>query len=155
MQTTWSKEEVPTDLPASDEAAWALVVDDNVIDHHMAGRFVERATGLKVEHAGDDKEAVKVLKQGTPSIVLTDSRPSMCGICELVDHIAVNYPTMSRGSIFSMSVRIVFRSSITGMRTCLRLKARSWRVSPVARSPAWRMAVKGSRIGSLAPSLSR
>jgi len=92
MQTAWPTEEVKMEQPAPEEAGWALVVDDNAMDRRTAAKFVERSTGLKVQYAADGKEALKALKQGTPSVVLTDMQmPNMDGL-ELVDQITVNYP---------------------------------------------------------------
>jgi len=90
MQAMCSIEDVGAEQTAP--AGWALVVDDNAMDRLTAGTFVKRATGLHVLYAADGKEALKALKQGTPSIVLTDMlMPKIDGL-ELVDDIAINYP---------------------------------------------------------------
>jgi len=94
VQTDRPIEKATIEPSVSEETAWALVVDDNAIDRRTAGKFVERATALEVRTVCDGEEAVKALRQGTPSIVLTDLQMPKMGGLELVEEIAANYPTV-------------------------------------------------------------
>ena len=55
---------------------------------------------------------------------------------------------ISRRSMSFMSVVTAFRSSTTGSSTCLRLKARSWRVRSAARPAVRWISSMPRRIGS-------
>lgn len=68
-----------------------LVVDDAVLDQRLAGGFVESAGCVPV-YASNGEEALEVIAQSLPDIVLTDLQmPQLDGL-ELVRRMAVEYP---------------------------------------------------------------
>jgi CheY-like chemotaxis protein/anti-sigma regulatory factor (Ser/Thr protein kinase) len=69
-----------------------LVVDDSPVDRRLAGALVEKRLGLNVAYAADGKEAVAIIDQAAPDLVLTDLQmPHMSGL-ELVEHIRRRHP---------------------------------------------------------------
>jgi len=69
-----------------------LVVDDSPVDRHLAGKLLEKASGLMVAYASDGREALKVMDQKPPDLVLTDLQmPEMNGL-ELVEEIRNRHP---------------------------------------------------------------
>ena len=76
-----------------DEAGFTvLVVDDNPIDRHVAGRMIERDLGWRVEYASDGREALAVLDSLRPNLILTDLfMPEVDGL-ELVVTVRQRFP---------------------------------------------------------------
>jgi len=72
-----------------------LIVDDSVIDRHLAGAIVQKLEGWKASFAGNGAEALQSLKTGLlPDMVLTDMlMPEMDGL-ELVQAIRNQYPLL-------------------------------------------------------------
>ncbi len=72
-----------------------LIVDDSVIDRHLAGAIVQKLEGWKATFAGNGVEALQLLKSGAlPDLVLTDMlMPEMDGL-ELVQSIRNQYPLL-------------------------------------------------------------
>jgi CheY-like chemotaxis protein/anti-sigma regulatory factor (Ser/Thr protein kinase) len=61
-----------------------LVVDDSAVDRQLASRLIEKQSYLTVAHASDGAQALSVIRQQRPDIVLTDlCMPGMDGL-ELV-----------------------------------------------------------------------
>lgn len=79
--------------PASGpESNTVLVVDDSVIDRHLAGAIIQKQEGWIATFAGNGVEALEVLKTQQPALVLTDMlMPEMDGL-ELVQAIRTAYP---------------------------------------------------------------
>lgn len=81
--------------PASEAAAAAhtvLVVDDSAMDRHLAGAIVQKCEGWQPLFASHGKEALEILRQQEPDVVLTDLlMPEMDGL-ELVRAIRVQHP---------------------------------------------------------------
>jgi CheY-like chemotaxis protein/anti-sigma regulatory factor (Ser/Thr protein kinase) len=75
------------DAPASQAASAAhtvLIVDDSAMDRHLAGAIVQKCDGWQALFAADGREALEMLRQKTPDVVLTDMlMPEMDGL-ELV-----------------------------------------------------------------------
>ncbi len=64
----------------------ALVVDDSMLIRHTVCRFLE-AKNIKVEAASNGVEAMKILNDFTPDLIITDlSMPQMSG-SELISEI--------------------------------------------------------------------
>ena len=97
MLTTVQEPREPKALPplaklADVKEATVLVVDDTRIDRLLAGRVVERCPGLRVVYASNGAEAIAVIEQGAPNIVLTDLKmPVMDGLA-LVSEIRERHP---------------------------------------------------------------
>jgi CheY-like chemotaxis protein len=71
-----------------------LVVDDNAMDRHLAGKIVQKLGGWQVAFAGNGVEALTALEQQVPDIVLTDMlMPEMDGL-QLVQAIRIKYPSL-------------------------------------------------------------
>jgi CheY-like chemotaxis protein/anti-sigma regulatory factor (Ser/Thr protein kinase) len=71
-----------------------LVVDDNAFDRNLAGKLLEKGTGLTVVHAADGKEALVVIDKEEPDLVVTDLQmPEMSGL-ELVEEIKSKHPSL-------------------------------------------------------------
>jgi CheY-like chemotaxis protein len=72
-----------------------LIVDDSVIDRHLAGAIVQKLENWKASFAGNGVEALQQLKSGLlPDLVLTDMlMPEMDGL-ELVQAIRNQYPLL-------------------------------------------------------------
>src|SRR5579872_5620402 len=69
-----------------------LVVDDSLMDRHLAGAIVQKLEGWQAVFAGNGKEALDAMAQQTPDIVLTDMlMPEMDGL-ELVQAVRTRYP---------------------------------------------------------------
>jgi CheY-like chemotaxis protein len=69
-----------------------LVVDDSVIERHLAGRLIEKAGGLTVLSASDGREALEVIERQRPAVVLTDMQmPELDGLA-LVKEVRSRYP---------------------------------------------------------------
>ena len=69
-----------------------LVVDDSAIERHLAGRLIEKSGGLSVLSAGDGREALEVIEQQRPAVVLTDLQmPELDGLA-LVKEVRRRHP---------------------------------------------------------------
>jgi CheY-like chemotaxis protein len=83
-----------TSAPATPDRATVLVVDDSPIDRRLAGRLVEKDSGLRAIYAAGGAEALDVLARTPPAAVLTDLQmPGMDGL-ELVRAVRERYPTV-------------------------------------------------------------
>jgi CheY-like chemotaxis protein/anti-sigma regulatory factor (Ser/Thr protein kinase) len=72
--------------------ARVLVVDDSAIDRFVAGTLLEEHSGWSAVFAEDGREALDILKQEVPDLVLTDLQmPEINGL-ELVEAIRRDYP---------------------------------------------------------------
>lgn len=71
-----------------------LVVDDSAVDRRIAGRILEKREDLHVEYARDGREALAVIEQCAPAVVLTDLQmPDLNGL-ELVQEIRQRYSSI-------------------------------------------------------------
>jgi CheY-like chemotaxis protein/anti-sigma regulatory factor (Ser/Thr protein kinase) len=81
--------------PASEAAAAAhtvLIVDDSAMDRHLAGAIVQKCESWQPVFASHGREALEILGQQAPDVVLTDLlMPEMDGL-ELVRAIRVQHP---------------------------------------------------------------
>lgn len=69
-----------------------LVVDDGMVDRHKAGGIIRQSLGWDVAYAADGAEALAIIGQDRPSLVLTDLQmPNVDGL-ELVEAIRARYP---------------------------------------------------------------
>jgi CheY-like chemotaxis protein len=83
--------------------ATVLVVDDSAVDRHRAGGLLEKRpglteqekrTGITAVYASNGHEALGLLQQGLPDLVLTDLQmPEMNGL-ELVEQVRASYPSV-------------------------------------------------------------
>jgi CheY-like chemotaxis protein len=81
-----------TAVSTSAEQRFILVVDDNELDRCAAGLILERQSGVRVVYANHGKEALKVVQQLRPDLVLTDLHmPLMDGLA-LVEVMRHEYP---------------------------------------------------------------
>ena len=72
----------------------ALVVDDGKVDQRLAGRLLKDQLGLAVEYADDGYQALSVIEDRPPDIVITDMKmPGMDGL-ELIEEIRREYATL-------------------------------------------------------------
>jgi len=83
------------DVPAPQAASAAhtiLIVDDSAMDRHLAGAIVQKCEGWRALFASDGREALQMLQQQSPDVVLTDMlMPEMDGL-ELVRAIHQQHP---------------------------------------------------------------
>ena len=95
MNTPNPLAEQPADTATTEAATPAhtiLVVDDSVMDRHLAGAIIQKSDGWQVAFASNGKEALDALQEQTPDVVLTDMlMPEMDGL-ELVQAIHVKHP---------------------------------------------------------------
>ena len=71
-----------------------LIVDDYVVDRRIAGGIVQKIDGLKPMFAANGKEALQLIAESPPSVVLTDLQmPEMDGL-RLVQEIRVKFPLL-------------------------------------------------------------
>ena len=69
-----------------------LVVDDLIVDRHLAGGLLEKSSNLDVVYAGNGAEALVIIKRDPPDLVLTDlMMPEVDGF-ELVAAVVSQYP---------------------------------------------------------------
>jgi CheY-like chemotaxis protein/anti-sigma regulatory factor (Ser/Thr protein kinase) len=69
-----------------------LVVDDSPVDRHLAGAIVDKLEGWKAQSASNGREALEMIEQQSPDVVLTDLlMPEMDGL-ELVQAIHARHP---------------------------------------------------------------
>src|SRR5215471_2209551 len=83
--------------------ATVLVVDDSALDRHLAATLLTRqtgstgketGTGIDVNFASTGKEALALIQQALPDLVLTDLQmPDMNGL-ELVKEVRNRYPSL-------------------------------------------------------------
>ncbi len=87
--------EASVTLPRDDAARLTvLVVDDNPMDRHLAGRLIERGLGWQVAYASDGREALATLDRLRPDLILTDLfMPEMDGL-ELVESVRQGFPSI-------------------------------------------------------------
>jgi CheY-like chemotaxis protein len=72
--------------------ATVLVVDDNPVDRHLAGALLAKRPHMKVLFAENGREALTVLREQAPDVVLTDLHmPEMDGL-ELVVEVRKEFP---------------------------------------------------------------
>ncbi len=77
---------------ASTPKTTLLVVDDALVDRHLAGGIVEECLGWRVVYADNGLTALAAMKQERPSLVLTDLQmPGMDGL-QLVAAIGNQHP---------------------------------------------------------------
>jgi CheY-like chemotaxis protein/anti-sigma regulatory factor (Ser/Thr protein kinase) len=83
----------PVDAAADETTAHTLlIVDDSVLDRHLAGAIVQKLEGWKATFAAHGLEALDMMAQQKPDAVLTDMiMPEMGGL-ELVQAIRSRYP---------------------------------------------------------------
>src|SRR5207245_2164052 len=68
-----------------------LVVDDTPMDQRLVGRLLEKNSDLEAIFAGNGKEALALIAQENPDIVLTDLQmPEMDGL-ELVQQVRADF----------------------------------------------------------------
>jgi CheY-like chemotaxis protein/anti-sigma regulatory factor (Ser/Thr protein kinase) len=71
-----------------------LVVDDGKVDQRLAGRLLRDQLGASVQYADNGQQAMELIGQRVPDIVVTDMRmPVMDGL-ELVETIRAKYATL-------------------------------------------------------------
>ena len=71
-----------------------LIVDDYVVDRRIAGGIVHKITGLQPRFASNGKEALELIAESPPTVVLTDLQmPEMDGL-RLVQEIRVQFPLL-------------------------------------------------------------
>ncbi len=80
--------------PAGVGTRTVLIVDDSVIDRHLADAIVKKLEGWKAQFASNGVEALESIKNQMPDLVLTDMlMPEMDGL-ELVQAIRNQYPLL-------------------------------------------------------------
>jgi len=71
-----------------------LIVDDSPLDRRVASSLLQSAIGAVIRTAANGREAVRLVKKDTPSLVLTDLlMPEMNGL-ELVQEMRALHPTL-------------------------------------------------------------
>lgn len=69
-----------------------VVVDDNPLDRRLACALLEKTGSLRTTHAANGREALALIAQHSPALVLTDLlMPEMDGL-QLVDLVKQNHP---------------------------------------------------------------
>ena len=69
-----------------------LVVDDSATDRRVAGGLLQRRAGWNIQFAVDGREALGLIADETPDVVLTDLQmPEMNGL-ELVEAMRQHHP---------------------------------------------------------------
>src|SRR5262245_41439339 len=72
--------------------ATVLVVDDNPVDRHLAGALLAKRPELKVVYADNGRQALALLQEHPPDLILTDLHmPEMDGL-ELVVEVRKDFP---------------------------------------------------------------
>jgi len=86
-----SNDSAPENAYAS---AKILIVDDYVVDRRIAGGIVEKITGTKPRFATNGADALRLIAEQAPSLVLTDLQmPEMDGL-KLVQEIRDQFPLL-------------------------------------------------------------
>lgn len=71
-----------------------LIVDDSSMDRHLAGAIVQKMGGWEASFASHGAEALDLIEQGRPDVVLTDMlMPEMDGL-QLVQAIRAKHPLL-------------------------------------------------------------
>lgn len=94
MTTTNLSTETPAapESQAASAAHTVLIVDDSAMDRHLAGAIVQKCEGWQAQFASHGREALEMLKDQSPDVVLTDMlMPEMDGL-ELVRAIRIEHP---------------------------------------------------------------
>ena len=68
-----------------------LVVDDTPMDQHLVGRLLEKNNDLQAIYASNGKEALDVIAQEIPDIVITDLQMPEMGGLELVQQVRADH----------------------------------------------------------------
>ncbi len=72
--------------------AHVLVVDDTAVDRQLAGGLLEMSAHIVVKYAEDGQQAVEMMLDDVPDIVVTDMHmPNLNGL-QLVSHIRMHFP---------------------------------------------------------------
>lgn len=72
--------------------ATVLVVDDSPVDRRVVGGLLAKSPTIEIEYASDGEEAIAIMKDVRPNLVVTDMiMPNMDGL-ELVAAIVKDYP---------------------------------------------------------------
>src|SRR5262245_27930345 len=91
MQILSSQVEATGGVPAAAPVNTVLVVDDSAMDRHLAGAIVQKMPGWQATFASQGIEALEMLAQKAPDVVLTDMlMPEMDGL-QLVRAIRARY----------------------------------------------------------------
>ena len=69
----------------------ALIVDDSPAERHLAGTILEEGDGLTVRYASEGLEALAVIEQEPPDVVITDLRMPRMGGLDLVKEIRTRH----------------------------------------------------------------
>lgn len=74
--------------------ATLLVVDDSGLDRYVAGALLDEHSGWNVVYAEDGREALAIMREGVPDLVVTDMQmPELNGL-ELVEAIRREFPAV-------------------------------------------------------------
>jgi CheY-like chemotaxis protein/anti-sigma regulatory factor (Ser/Thr protein kinase) len=93
MTPTHRSPETPSVSPIAPAAHTVLIVDDSAMDRHLAGAIVQKCEGWQAYFASDGREALEMVRQQMPDVVLTDMlMPEMDGL-ELVQAIRARHPS--------------------------------------------------------------
>jgi CheY-like chemotaxis protein len=80
------------EMPGGEALSRLLVVDDSVMDRHLAGAIIQKLGGWESEFADNGVQALHAMSQRLPTLVLTDMiMPEMGGL-ELVQAVRSKYP---------------------------------------------------------------
>ena len=71
-----------------------LIVDDSAVDRRLAGSLVEKIPGMKAAFATDGEQALTLIAQNPPELVLTDLQMEGMDGLELVRSVRQSYPTI-------------------------------------------------------------
>lgn len=72
----------------------AVVVGGSAADRRLAGTIVERVTDLRVACAAEHAEALAIIKEEPPALVLTDMSEPAAGGAELVEALRASHPAV-------------------------------------------------------------
>ncbi len=71
-----------------------LIVDDSVMERELAGKMLQRLSGVSVAFAGDGMEAVAAIAASPPDLVVTDLQMPRMGGLELVTALRQSHPAI-------------------------------------------------------------
>ncbi|HUQ67923.1 MAG TPA: response regulator [Planctomycetaceae bacterium] len=74
--------------------ATVLVVDDSSTDRMIAGRLLQKHSGLIVSYAEDGNQALEAIRRETPDVVVTDLQMPECDGLQLVDAVKHEFPRL-------------------------------------------------------------